>query len=195
MRKIYYATQNNAKFSEVADYIKKNEPDIELVQFSEELSEIQTKDQKNIAMHKSRRAWERLHKPLLIDDSGIYFEKYGNFPGTLTRHVFEGIGFEGLLKLVKPHDRSIFLLHMVFVNDMGHPYVFEGKCEGQIVHPESFDHKPGFPYDAIFMPNGSDQTYAELRKDPSVAVQYSYRINALKKFLSWYRENEMVDGF
>ncbi|MCK4499201.1 non-canonical purine NTP pyrophosphatase, partial [Candidatus Babeliales bacterium] len=171
-RQIYYATGNVAKFNEVSNYLKKHEPSIKLVQFTEKLSEIQTKDQKAIAIHKSRRAWEQLHKPLLVDDSGIYFERYGTFPGTLTKHVFEGIGFDGIFKLVKPHDRAYFLLHMVYVNGMGHPYGFEGRCEGQIIKPKEFEYQPGFPYDSIFMPNGSDKTYAELRTNYDVSAQY-----------------------
>ena len=185
--KIYYATGNAAKFDEVAGYLAEHAPEIELVQFSEPLAEIQTKNQKEIALHKSRRAWEQLHQPLLVDDSGIYFEKYGSFPGTLTRHVFQGIGFKGLMRLVNPHDRATFILNMVFVDSEGTPHTFEGTCTGQIVHPDSFENHPDFPYDAIFMPDGAAMTYAELRAtNPKEAHMFSYRINALKKFLAWW---------
>ena len=163
MEQIYYATGNLGKFEEAKSYLAKHEPDIELIQFTEPLSEIQTKNQKEIALHKSRRAWERLHKPLIVDDSGIFFEKYGTFPGTLTKHVFEGIGFRGLMRLVKPHDRATFILNMIFVDQKGNPHIFEGTSSGQIIHPEKFEANPQFPYDEIFMPDGSDKTYAELR--------------------------------
>lgn len=188
---IYYATGNTAKFEEVASYIAAHEPSIQLLQFSEPLAEIQTRNQKEIALHKSRRAWERLHKPLLVDDAGIYFEKYGSFPGTLTRHVFQGIGYKGLMRLVKPHDRASFLINLVYVDPKGNPHVFEGSCTGQIVHPDSFETLPDFPYDALFMPDGSSMTYAELRaKAPEQAPMYSYRINAIKKFLEWWKTHE-----
>jgi len=183
---IYYATTNAGKFDELKRYIKSNEPSIELKQFDKDLPEIQTIDQKAIALDKAQQAWNHLHQPVLIDDSGIYFDHYNNFPGTLTKFIYHGIGFEGLLKLTEDDNRATKRLYMVFKDSDEEQHIFEGICPGTIVRPESFDSHPSLPYDAIFKPNGADKTMA-LMRGTDEEKKYSYRLQALRKFLDWYK--------
>ena len=41
------------------------------------------------------QAYKILKKPLITDDTAIYFEGYPGFPGTFTKFVFQGLGFSG----------------------------------------------------------------------------------------------------
>jgi len=185
-RTIYYATTNAGKFDEVKRYLSEHEPAIDLQQLDQDLPEIQSVDQKAIAVDKAEQAWKSLGKPVLVDDSGIYFDHYDNFPGTLSKFIFYGIGFEGLLKLTEDDNRATKRLYMVYKNsDQGH-YVFEGICKGLIVRPKNFDSHPKLPYDAIFMPVGSDKTMA-LMRGTEEEKKYSYRLQALRKFLEFYK--------
>src|SRR3972149_6956296 len=97
---LHYVTTNPGKFTEIADYLHTASPQITLKQFSPDITEIQTTDQLAIAVDKAKKAWDLLKKPLLLDDAAIYFEKYHKFPGTLSKFVSEGIGFEGLKRLI-----------------------------------------------------------------------------------------------
>ena len=180
-KRIWYATTNYGKFEEVKRYIKQHEPSIEIKQLATELHEIQSMDQKAIAVNKAEQAWNIVKEPVLVDDSGIYFEQYNNFPGTLTKFVYHGIGYEGLLKLVKENNRAFFRLYMVY-KDQHKTEIFEGLCHGQIIRPKKFEAHPKLPYDAIFLPDESDKTYAELRGTPD-EHKFAYRLRALKKFL------------
>ena len=183
---IFYATSNHGKFDEVARYLAENAPEIELKQLDCDLAEIQTDDQKKIAAYKAFQAYELCNAPLLLDDAAIYFTKYNNFPGTYAKQVSQGIGMQGLLKLMNPGDTAYFKLTMMYANNEGNLYEFEGRCDGTIVHPKDFSAHPQLPYDAIFKPNGSQKTYAEMRHTKEEA-KYSYRIQALQKFLEWYK--------
>jgi non-canonical purine NTP pyrophosphatase (RdgB/HAM1 family) len=184
---IFYATTNTGKFDELKRYIQVHEPSIELKQFDQEIPEIQTTNQKAIAINKAEQAWNLLKKPVLVDDSGIYFDHYNNFPGTLSKFVFHGIGFEGLLKLADIDNRATKKLYMIYKDSNEGQQIFDGTCKGTIVRPESFQSHPKLPYDAIFMPAGADKTMAIMRGTQE-EKKYSYRLQALKKFLDWHKK-------
>jgi non-canonical purine NTP pyrophosphatase (RdgB/HAM1 family) len=188
-KEIYYATSNDGKFEEVKYFIQKNEPQIKLKQFKTDIPEIQSLNQKKIAIDKAKKAWNIIKKPLLIDDAAAYFEKYNNFPGTLSKFVFQGIGFEGIKRLINSGDKAYFLLHMIYMDSKDSITIFEGKNEGTLIKPRKFSGKPNFPYDCLFVPKGSDKTYGQLRNTKE-SDKYFYRIKALKKFLKWWKETQ-----
>ena len=183
---IYYVTGNRGKFDEVKGFIEKHEPQLQVLQFEADIPEIQTIDQKTIAIDKALKAWAILKKPLIIDDSGIYFEKQNKFPGTMTKQVFEGIGFDGIIKLIETGDKATFRLYMVYIDAPDSFELFEGVCEGTLTKPKEFYGNPKLPYDCFFIPNGTDKSYAQLRNTPE-GNKYFYRIKALKQFLEWYK--------
>ncbi len=184
-QEIYYVTGNPGKFDEVKRYIESNEPTIELKQFNADTPEPQTLDQHYIAKVKARAAWDMLQKPLIVDDSGIFFDAYKDFPGTLTKFVHAGIGLEGAFTLTKENNKATFRLSLVYIDGPENMQLFEGICPGQLVRPRA-SAPPTLPWDAIFLPDGSDKTYAELRGTPG-EDEYFYRIRALKAFLTWFK--------
>jgi XTP/dITP diphosphohydrolase len=60
-------------------------------------------------------------------------------------------------------------------------YQFEGTCEGQIIAEEIGTN--GFGYDAVFIPEGSSKTFAEMDMDEKNI--YSHRKKATKKFIEF----------
>lgn len=189
---IFYATGNKGKFEEVKTYLEQNNIPINLKQFSCDIEEIQTLDQKKIALDKAKKAWEIIHKPFLIEDAAIYFDKCTSFPGPLTRFVWEGLGFEGIKKLYEPGDKAHFLLYLVYVHDAKTSHIFEGSCEGTLFKPEIFDAHPSLPYGAIFIPTGATKTYAQLRKE-NHNKQFDHRIRALEKFIQWFLKTKLPE--
>lgn len=185
MSVLYYATGNHDKFETVAQYMQKNAPQYILRQCAHELIEIQSYDQKEIALDKARQAWNFLKQPVLVDDAGIYFEKYNRFPGVLTKYVYMGLGLEGLLKLVEPGDRAFFCLHLIYWYGPEQYEIFHSDCFGTIVHQNEYQATEHSPYNALFIPDGSNKTLAELKLIGDYE-QHDYRIRALKKFLAWH---------
>lgn len=191
MKKIYYATGNTGKFEEVVQFFKEHMPEVEVLMCDRDFPEIQTLDQRTIAVNKARQAWEYLNEPVLADDAGVYFEKYNNFPGVYTKFVYEGIGLEGLFRLVEPGDRATFRLTLAYYHGDHQCEVFEGIVPGSISHQITAPAHPQLPYDALFVPdNSGNRTFSELRKTEE-HIQFNYRVHALKKFLAWHR-NEIV---
>lgn len=186
-KRIFYATTNTGKFEEIKRYAQEHVPSIEFSQFDQDIPEIQSTNQEAIAIAKAEKAWELLKEPVLVDDAGIYFDHYNEFPGTMSKFVFYGLGFEGLLKLVEDDNRATKRLFMVYKeNDETH-HIFEGICTGKIIRPKKFESHVTLPYDAIFVPDGTDKTMGQLRGTPE-EKKYAYRLRALQKFLAWLKK-------
>lgn len=181
---IYYVTSNIGKFSEVADFFKKSSPAIVIKHYALDIDEIQSLDQKEVVYDKLSKAFAIVNRPLLLDDGGIFFSAYPQFPGTLSKFVFQGLGFKGLLKLAEEDNRAAFILQLAYTDGI-RTELFEGKCEGYIVPPRDLASHPQLPFTAIFRPNGSHKTLAELRYSAEFS-HYSFRQQALKKFMDWY---------
>ena len=71
-----FVTGNNGKFKEVERYINELAPTITLKQAAIDLPECQSLDIRTVALGKAQKAWELLQAPVLIDDGGIYLERY-----------------------------------------------------------------------------------------------------------------------
>jgi non-canonical purine NTP pyrophosphatase (RdgB/HAM1 family) len=183
-KKICYVSSNHLKYEECSAFLKKKSPGINTEHIDINIREIQTRDHRAIAVDKAEEAWRRLKKPLFVDDMGIYLEKYGTFPGTLTKFVFQGIGYKGLFRLVDSGDRAVFIHNLVYIDKDGLE-VFETRQEGAIIKPSQLENDQELPFDQVFVPDGYDRSYEELRL--SAAEKYekaSYRIAAFEKFLS-----------
>jgi XTP/dITP diphosphohydrolase len=60
--------------------------------------------------------------------------------------------------------------------------ISEGRVNGRITDRIT---EGGWGYDPIFVPDGTDLTFAELEKNKN---EYSHRKRALEKFAQWYLE-------
>jgi len=185
-KELLYVTSNDGKFAEAARYIERHEPSITLKQVDIDVPEVQSMDHRFVALDKAAKAWQALKQPLIIDDSGIYFKRWKQFPGVLTKFVAYGIGMEGLKCLFDEKDPAYFLLYLVYVDAQGQPHVFEGRCDGTLTKQYTGSVHPALSYDRCFIPDGLTKTYAELRSDPAYEL-YFYRVQALKSFLAWWQ--------
>ena len=130
--------------------------------------------------------------PALSDDSGIEVEALDNAPGVYTADWAETPqGRDFMLAMTKTHDkleergaphprRARFRATLVLAWPDGHDEVFEGKVNGTLVWPVRG--ALGHGYDPMFMPDGHDQTFAEMSADQKNAL--SHRADAVAKLLA-----------
>ncbi len=185
MHEIHYVTSNIGKFNEVNEFMKRQDTCLKIKQYTLEIAEIQTLDQRAVALDKARQAWECLQKPILVDDAGFYFEKYNHFPGVLSKFIYQALGLEGIFKLVQPGDKAYFQLVLVYYYGVDRYELFEGRCEGEIVYPTVFDTASSLPYVFLFKPHGVSEALDQLKIKGQDEL-YNPRVIALKKFLQWY---------
>ena len=149
------------------------------------------------AMLKARAAAEASGIVALADDSGLSVAALGGRPGVYTadwaeRQWFEGdpgrdwymaMGkVEGLLQEQGSDvDRSCaFHCVLALAWPDGEHAVYEGTAPGSLTWPPRGD--MGFGYDPVFVPEGSEQTFAEI--EPAQKHAISHRADAFAKLVS-----------
>lgn len=146
-----------------------------------ELDELQSIDLARVVAHKAEQAYQQIKRPVLVDDTGIFFVGYHQFPGVLSRYAFMTLGFPGLFKLIQPGQRAYFCSYLAYkASARSKPVVFKGVCRGRLIRQLRGKRKQKMPYDNIFIPDGDTKTFSELGV---VGKQrYDHRSKAVRKF-------------
>lgn len=182
-KEILFITGNQSKLEEVINIAEKYS--VKIIGKKMDLPEIMTMKEEKILIEKTKYAFEKLKKPLIIDDSGIYFKAYPNFPGVFSKFIIKLIGFDGIFKLLKNKSRkAYFKCAIAFMDkDLNKPLLFKGKCDGEITERISKVFDPNFEFNSIFISKGEDETFSEITIEKREKI--SHRAQALEKFLHW----------
>ena len=86
-----------------------------------------------------------------------------------------------LLELAEKEDRSARFRTVIFLLFDEKEYFFEGICTGHITKTPRGN--AGFGYDAVFIPDGSEKTFAEMMIEEK--NRYSHRKKALDKLVTF----------
>ncbi len=129
--------------------------------------------------------------PALSDDSGITIDALDGAPGVYTADWAETPnGRDFIMAMTRAHDEleaknaphprlAQFRCTLVIAWPDGHDEVFEGVAPGHLVWP--MRGAEGFGYDPMFVPEGYDQTYAEM--DRWEKNKISHRARAVDQFV------------
>lgn len=149
------------------------------------------------ALIKARAAAEASGLAALADDSGLAVDALDGRPGVYTadwaeRQWFEGdpgrdwymaMGkVEGLLQQAGPGTDRSSAFHCVLAVAWpdGEHAIYEGKCPGSLTWPPRGE--MGFGYDPVFVPEGREQTFAEI--EPAEKHAVSHRADAFAKLVA-----------
>ena len=130
--------------------------------------------------------------PALADDTGLEVDALDGAPGVHTARfagpdaTFASNNAKLLDALKDASDRSAQFRTVVAFVDGEAVQTFEGTCRGRIA--ETPRGEQGFGYDPLFIPEGADQTFAEMDADQKNAI--SHRKKALEQF-SDYLHNRL----
>lgn len=134
------------------------------------------------ALIKARAVHEATGEVTIADDSGIEAADLGGAPGIYSaRYAGEGASDEeNLAKLLREVDavdgdrRAAYVCALVLIDEGGHEYVFEARCEGTLLHQGRGE--GGFGYDPAFVPDetgpNDHRTFSELTAEEKHAVSH-----------------------
>lgn len=141
------------------------------------LPELQATDVRIVAAAKAEAAYAQLHRPVIVDDTGLYLAAWGELPGALVAWFLDTVGCEGILKMLEGwDDRSARVVTALGYCDEHGVQVFDGEVAGSIALLPRGEH--GFGYDPIFIPEGTGKTFAELTATEKDAVSMRARAAA-----------------
>ena len=187
---LVFVTSNEHKFEEVSAVLK--EFDIDVVRRELDFVEFSNQSLREIALSKARQAFEKFRTPLVVEDTGLYFGAYKNFPGTEPKRAFEALGFEGLLKLLEGKKRNAcFKTVFCYIAGSDSHHFFEAEWHGTIAKKVTRPNARGLPYNKIFIPKGLKKTAIELpQKEKNAICQRGIAARALGK---WLKEKALDD--
>ena len=139
-----------------------------------ELPELQALDPAVVARGKVASAWERLRRPVLVEDAGLEIVAWGGFPGALVKWLQKSAGLEGIGRMLDPFpDRSARAVCALACFDGERLREARGVTEGAIAAAPRG--RRGFGWDPLFVPAGSDRTFAEMEPAEKDAVSHRGR--------------------
>jgi len=178
--KIRFITKNKHKFVEVSNVLQ--EYGIKVEQLCLNKPEIQAESLSDVVRFSLILLYSVVGEPLVVEDAGLFIEALRGFPGVFSSYVFKTIGVSGILKLMENvSNRKAVFKSIVGYIDGSQIVLFEGVVDGRIAYEPRGN--MGFGFDPIFIPDGSEKTFAEM----SVVEKnkFSHRAKAFRKLASW----------
>lgn len=185
--KTFFASQNPNKIREISALMPAG---IEISGIddvtSTELEETGSTLEEN-ALQKAEYVARRTGLPAFADDTGLEVEALHGAPGVMSaRYAGEEKSAEANIRKLLSELAGISNRHaqfrtvIAYVNGNKH-HLFEGKIAGKII--ESPRGKEGFGYDPVFVPEGSDKTFAEMTLTEK--NRFSHRARAVARFVEF----------
>ncbi len=190
MDKLFIASNNNHKINEIIEIIKPEEG-VRIYSSGDFGICIDVKEDgitlEENAFKKALINYQVLNMPVISDDTGLFVDALNGEPGIFSAR-YAGIDStysENCKKLISEMNNipeinrtaRFECVICLLVNEKEY-YFFNGICKGIILN--EIRGKNGFGYDPLFVPDGYDQTFAELSN--SVKNKISHRALALQKF-------------
>jgi len=188
-KSLVFATNNKHKLSEVRDILKSSFEILSLrdIECFDDIPETADTLEGN-ALLKAKYVHDHFGYNCFADDTGLEVEALDNAPGVFSAR-YAGTGKDDrdnmrklLSELEKKSNRRARFRTVISLIIEGETYFFEGIVRGKII--DELKGNAGFGYDPIFVPDGYDETFAELGSETKNEI--SHRAEAvikLKRFL------------
>lgn len=134
---------------------------VEVIPITLPIHELQSLDVKAIVRDKVLRAFNRIGHRLFVEQTCLYVDALNGFPGGLTQPFWDSLEADRFCELFG-HDEERGLTARTWI----------GYCDGRKIHHfqgEIFGTVPlaprgdrAFQWDCVFVPNGHEQTFAEM---------------------------------
>ncbi len=182
---IAFVTTNEGKFREVSARLV--DAGIRVVHEDRSYPEIQTDRLEKVVRFAATVLDDQIKGDYLIDDSGLFVDRFGGFPGVYSSYVYKRLGCAGILKLLDGASERGASFSTVFLLRQGDDHeVFHGDRRGTIADRERG--KGGFGFDPIFVPEGASKTFAEMTVTEKNGV--SHRARAVEALLAHFRNRK-----
>lgn len=156
------------------------------------------------ALDKARYIFNRYKKACFADDTGLEVTALGGAPGVHSARyagTLNDFGTEqkrsaaNIQKLLKnlgdgTDRRARFRTVIAFIDDEGKEFLFEGIVNGAIIN--HLRGESGFGYDPVFVPEGYDQSFAEMHLSEKNKI--SHRARAFNSFRNFLLKNNNLQS-
>ena len=186
MKNVVYLTGNKGKFEEAKRTFRvKYGFDIEIKNPDFEIIEIQASSCKEVVAFSVKYACEKLGRPCIKSDSGLYIDALGGLPGPYNSYFDKQIGVEKFLEMFKNENNRKARLEDCFAycEPGEEPIIFTGGGSGTI----SLEARGnlGRWHDKFYIPDGETKTLSELREE-DCEYEDQFWGTAKEDFARWF---------
>ena len=186
MNTLIFATNNQHKVEEIRAVLGKS---FEIITLKEAGIEIDIPEPHDTleanASEKSSTIFRLTGKDCFGEDTGLEVKALNGEPGVKSaRYAGDSRSFEKnieklLVNLQAETNRKAQFRTVISLLLNGKEYLFEGICPGMII--ETSRGVKGFGYDPVFVPDGSEKTFAEMEMGEK--NRFSHRNKAMEKLI------------
>lgn len=146
----------------------------EVVPHKLDIPELQSFVLRTVVEAKARAAWEQLKTPLLVEDVSFALDGMKGFPGTFVKFWEDNVGYDVAVEIAeKLGNNQVTVSCGVGYFDGEKLLYSEGSIIGTIVPRRGGE--GGFGFDYYFVPEGYDQTFAEMGAEAKNAISHRQR--------------------
>ncbi len=193
MEKLIFATNNQHKVIEIRKVLSDLFDIITLQEACIDIDIPEPHDTlKANATEKSTTIYALTHKNCFSEDTGLEVDSLNGEPGVKSARYAgkDRSDEENIKKLLHnlegiENRKARFRTYISLILD-GTEHRFEGICEGKIITEQKG--KNGFGYDSVFVPDGSEKTFAEM--DLEEKNKFSHRKKAMEKLITFLKNNQ-----
>lgn len=186
-RVLTFVTGNKKKLEEVKAILatggSSNSLPFELNNAKIDLPELQGEPEE-VCREKCKLAVSQIGGPVIVEDTSLCYNALGGLPGVYIKWFLDKTGHDGLNNMLMAYEDKTAYAQCIFSYCSGpgeEPITFVGRTNGKIVPARG---PLDFGWDPIFLPDGFDQTYAEMPKDTKNAISHRFRaLQGLRAFL------------
>lgn len=185
-------TGNPKKVTEISKHLH---PGIKLSHKNLDIHEPQSISIEEISAHKAQSAFQELQTPVIVDDTGVFFDAYNNFPGPFAKFSYQQLGFRWLAKLLDSQELQKGNMKTIISymdQNLDTPLQFMWEIKGLF----KFDHidinlseDNHMPFNDIFFPEWRE---VPVKEDYERRTKDSHRGRAAKGFSQW-RESRVIE--
>lgn len=193
MKTLIFATNNNNKVAEVRSILNEKFKILSLAEAGINIDIPEPYDTlEENAIEKARVINELTREDCFSEDTGLEVDALNGEPGVKSaRYAGDGRDFENnidklLRNLDGVKDREAQFKTVICIILNGKENIFDGICKGTIIAKRKG--VSGFGYDPVFIPDGSDKTFAEMTMDEKNI--FSHRKKAVKKLTNFLNSLE-----
>lgn len=192
IKKLVFATNNAHKLDEIRAILGDKIEVLSLKDINCDADIPETADtlEGNAAL-KAEYIYKNYGLDCFADDTGLEVETLGGAPGVYSARYAGGDGHDSeanMRKLLKELDgeqnRKAQFRTAICLIEQGEEHLFEGIVKGSII--EQKRGASGFGYDPVFMPEGYEETFAEMGNAEKNKISHRARaVEKLCEYLNW----------
>lgn len=151
------------------------------------------KTPEEVALRGARMIYSKIKRPIVTEETFLEVKSLNNFPGIKTIPFVKNKGRKALLAMMAGEEnrKAVMKSSSVFINEKGEEQTFTHKIKGRIAEEERWIKGPlwvspeekdwGGWFNAIFIPEGSKKTLAEMTSED--LIRFGYREKTFKNAL------------